>query len=638
MCLSILYLSFMNWLIVSVLGNHIGKKGSIQIICLNMFLIWSIIIYLLWELIIEETIIVIKGQIGNTWNWFGTIHYSIWVDATTIIMLFVISTISFLVHLYSVEYMYQDPHIIRFMSYLSFFTFFMFILVTGGSLVQLFIGWEGVGICSYLLINFWWTRIEANKSAIKAMLVNRVGDFALIVGMGLILKNYGTLDIKEIEILNYSINLDEKKLIGFLLVLGAVGKSAQLGLHTWLPDAMEAPTPVSALIHAATMVTAGIYLIIRLSSLFESIESIRKLIIILGSLTTIFAGSIGLIQNDIKRIIAFSTCSQLGFMMTACGLSNYSIALFHLLTHAFFKALLFLSAGSIIHALQNEQDIRKFGNLIVFLPLSYINMLIGSLALSGTPFLAGFYSKDPILEVGLIYPTILGKFSYLLISIAAFLTTFYSFRLLSITFWTQPLARKKSVINIHESGIIILTVLFILSLGSIFIGYLFSDYFLFLNTTLNSSIYIHPYHYYTWDAEFLTWEWKILPQLLSIISIILSLIIFNNHNFILNNKIRIMIHSFLSSRWYIDSLQNKLIVEPIMSFGYHISFKLIDKGFLEVIGPTNIVNQLPYSASFSKIQSGYLFHYTLFTLIAFTLLVFQPIQTILFLLLTILII
>jgi len=375
-------------------------------------------------------------------------------------MLSVVTLISFLVHSYSTEYMENDPHISRFMSYLSLFTLFMIFLVTGATAVQMFLGWEGVGLCSYLLINFWYTRIQANKSAIKAMLVNRVGDFALLISLFSVIVlfetlNYTVLHNTSFQFINYKIVIENIEFIivdfiCLLLFVGAMGKSAQLGLHIWLPDAMEGPTPVSALIHAATMVTAGIFLLSRCSFLFEHSPSIRYLIIIIGSSTAFFGSTVGLFQNDVKKTIAYSTCSQLGYMMFSCGLSNYDIGLFHLFNHAIFKALLFLSAGSIIHSVGEEQDMRKLGGLKSLLPIAYISVVIGSFALTGFPFLTGFYSKDTILEVSYVKDAWVADFSYFLGTFSAFCTAFYSTRLLYLVFLSSSNSSKNVFKHVHE--------------------------------------------------------------------------------------------------------------------------------------------------------------------------------------------
>jgi proton-translocating NADH-quinone oxidoreductase chain L len=383
-------------------------------------------------------------------------------DSLTAVMLVIVTFISTLVHLYSTEYMENDPHLPRFMSYLSLFTFFMLILVTANNFLQMFVGWEGVGVSSYLLINFWFTRIQANKAAIKAMLINRIGDFALLLAIFTIYFMFNSLNYDIVfslapNFLDYRIiianfEIPAIDLICVFLFIGAMGKSAQLGLHTWLPDAMEGPTPVSALIHAATMVTAGVFLISRCSYLFEFSPFTLNIVILIGSATAFFASTTGLFQNDMKKVIAYSTCSQLGYMIFACGLSSYEVGMFHLSNHAFFKALLFLGAGSVIHALSDEQDMRKMGGVRRILPLSYAIMLIGSFALMGFPFLAGFYSKDVILEVSFATFKTSSHFSYILGTLAAFATAFYSVRLLYLVFLSTPNGNKIVLFNAHEGS------------------------------------------------------------------------------------------------------------------------------------------------------------------------------------------
>ena len=351
-----------------------------------------------------------------------TANWLIYIDNLTILMFVLVTTVSSMVYIYSTSYMLEDPHLVRFSCYISLFTFFMLILVTSYNLVQLFFGWEGVGVCSYLLINFWYTRLQANKSAIKALVVNKIGDFSLMLGIAVIFVLYKSIDfgtiffitpfIQESQFSFFLYEFNSISLVCFLLFIGAVGKSAQLGLHTWLPDAMEGPTPVSALIHAATMVTAGVFLIIRCSPLFEYSESILILITLVGALTAFFAATVGMVQNDLKRVIAYSTCSQLGYMVFACGLSNYHVAFFHLFNHGFFKALLFLSAGSVIHGMSDEQDMRRMGGLVKLFPVTYVMFLIGSLALIAFPFLTGYYSKDVILEVAFSKYTFVSLFAY----------------------------------------------------------------------------------------------------------------------------------------------------------------------------------------------------------------------------------
>jgi NADH-ubiquinone oxidoreductase chain 5 len=415
------------------MGRFLGNKGSSWITTGSLFCTLALSLTAFYEVGLSGSPCYIK--IGP---WIDSeafvVDWGFLFDSITVVMLIVVTFVSSLVHLFSTSYMEADPHRSRFMSYLSLFTFFMLMLVTADNFIQMFLGWEGVGLASYLLINFWFTRLQANKSAIKAMLVNRVGDFGLALGVLAIFYTFGTVDYATVfscasSVLGESFsfaNVEVNRLncICSLLFVGSVGKSAQIGLHTWLPDAMEGPTPVSALIHAATMVTAGVFLVIRCSPIFEYAPSVLTAVCFFGASTAFFAATTGLLQNDLKKVIAYSTCSQLGYMIFACGLSAYSVSLFHLANHAFFKALLFLSAGSVIHAMSDEQDMRKLGGLAKLLPLTYVMMVIGSLALAGFPYLSGFYSKDVILEVAYAKYSIGGNFSHWLGCISVF---FYFF-------------------------------------------------------------------------------------------------------------------------------------------------------------------------------------------------------------------
>ncbi len=408
MYLLVLALPLFSTISAGLFGRWIGGIGAGKITTSLIGLTFLTSVFIFYEVALLKSPCLITLS-----PWFTTeiydLHWGFLFDTLTAVMLIVVTSISTLVHLYSTEYMGEDPHLPRFMSYLSFFTFFMLILVTADNYIQMFVGWEGVGLCSYLLINFWFGRIQANKAALKAMIVNRIGDFGLAIAIFTLYYYFKTLDygvifalapeFAETKILFFSTSFNLLDFIGFFLFIGAVGKSAQLGLHTWLPDAMEGPTPVSALIHAATMVTAGVFLICRSSPLLEYGENVSLLITIVGGMTAFLAATTGLLQNDLKRVIAYSTCSQLGYMVFAAGLSSYNVSVFHLSNHAFFKALLFLGAGSVIHAMGDEQDMRKMGGLVKILPLTYSAMVIGSLALMGFPFLTGFYSKDVILEV-----------------------------------------------------------------------------------------------------------------------------------------------------------------------------------------------------------------------------------------------
>jgi len=509
----------------SLFGRFIGF-GTCYITTINLFFSFLLSLFLFYDIVSND--IVYKLTMGD-WIIVDSLNigWSFCFDSLTAIMLIVVTFISTLVHLYSTEYMEYDPHLPRFMSYLSLFTFFMLILITANNFLQMFVGWEGVGLSSYLLINFWFTRIQANKAAIKAMLINRIGDFSLLLAIFAIYFIFNSLDYDTIFSLT-PLMLDYKILIGgikvpaldmicLLLFFGAMGKSAQLGLHTWLPDAMEGPTPVSALIHAATMVTAGVFLIARCSYLFEYSQFALNLIVFIGSATAFFASTTGLFQNDMKRVIAYSTCSQLGYMIFACGLSNYEVGIFHLSNHAFFKALLFLGAGSVIHAVADEQDMRKMGGLRNLLPFTYSILLIGSLALMGFPFLTGFYSKDTILEVAYAKYTIWGHFSYYLGTFAAFFTAFYSIRLLFLVFLAEPNGHKVVLINAHEGSWRMTFPLFILSLLSILIGFLTRDLFIGFGTDFwGMALFILPQNYILTDIEFIDLFHKLLPLIFSI--------------------------------------------------------------------------------------------------------------------------
>jgi len=553
-------------------------------------------------------------------------------------MLIVVTTVSALVHLYSTEYMGGDPHLPRFMSYLSLFTFFMLILVTADNFVQMFVGWEGVGLCSYLLINFWFARLQANKAAIKAMIMNRIGDVGLalgIFGLFLVFKSvdYSTVFAmapfmvnEKITFLNFTFNA--YNCICILLFVGSVGKSAQLGLHTWLPDAMEGPTPVSALIHAATMVTAGVFLLARCSPIFEYAPLALIVVTIIGAMTAFFAATTGLLQNDLKRVIAYSTCSQLGYMVFACGLSNFSVGVFHLANHAFFKALLFLSAGSVIHAMADEQDMRKMGGLRRILPFTYAMMLIGSLALMGFPFLTGFYSKDVILEVAYAKYTLTSHFAYCLGTLSAFFTAFYSFRLLYLTFLSEPNCYKFSISKSHDAPIAMAIPLVVLAFGSMFVGYGTRDMIIGVGTDFwGTAIYTLPQNLTILEAEFIPHSIKLIPVCFSMSGAILAYIFYNSFSKELYLfKISFLgrkIYTFLNRKWFFDKVYNEYVAQSALSFGYHTSYKAIDRGIIEMLGPYGISNTVyNISSKISKAQSGYLYHYALVIFSGVTLLIF----------------
>jgi len=588
MYLLIVFLSLIGSCLAGLFGRYLGPRGSAIISTGCLFLSLCISFFAFYEVALVGCLVYIKL---STWisSEVLNIDWGFMFDSLTVTMCVVVTFVSFLVHLYSVEYMHYDPHLSRFMSYLSFFTFFMLILVTADNFVQMFAGWEGVGLCSFLLINFWFTRIQANKAAIKAMILNRIGDFALLMAIFLIFVNFKALDYATISVLipffkTATVNLLNMDLnllaaIGVFLFLGAMGKSAQLGLHTWLPDAMEGPTPVSALIHAATMVTAGVFLLARCSFIYEYIINVLGFIAIIGALTSIIAGTIGLVQNDMKRVIAYSTCSQLGYMVFACGLSGYSVGVFHLSNHAFFKALLFLSAGSVIHAVSDEQDMRKMGGLKNLVPFTYSMIVIGSLALIGFPFLAGFYSKDLILEISYGKYNSLGYFCYSLGTLGAFLTAFYSTRLLYLTFLLKPVGYKQIISYAYDSGIIITFSLSCLAIPSILVGYFTKDMFVGVGSHFfGTSVFVNIYNMNLFDAEFIPTFYKTLPVNLSLFGVILAFIFYNFRLKLLfkikTSLIGKKIYNFFNRKWFFDKLYNEYFGQFFLKFGYSISYKV----------------------------------------------------------------
>jgi len=540
MYLTLVFLPLLGFISAGLFGRFLGPKGSVYITVINLFLTFVLSVFALYEVGFAGSPVYIKLCCWIDIDLFN-VDWGFLFDSMTVVMCCIVTFVSSLVHLYSSEYMSHDPHLPRFMSYLSLFTFFMLILVTADNFIQMFVGWEGVGLCSYLLINFWFTRIQANKAAIKAMIVNRIGDFGLALGIITIYVNYKAVDYATVFALTpffknqtfqfLIFEFDTLTVICSLLFVGAVGKSAQIGLHTWLPDAMEGPTPVSALIHAATMVTAGVFLIARSSAIFEFAPSVLFVITIMGACTAFFAATTGLLQNDLKRVIAYSTCSQLGYMVFACGLSNYSVGIFHLANHAFFKALLFLGAGSVIHAVSDEQDMRKMGGLKNLVPFTYSVMMIGSLALTGFPFLTGFYSKDVILEVAFGKYTAEGLFAYILGTCAAFLTAFYSMRLTYLTFLANPNGYKHVISKAYDSSYAIITPLFLLTIPSIFIGYYTKDMIIGLGTDFwGNSIYVWPSNMNRIDSEFISQIWKLLPVIFSLLGTISAYILYTIGN------------------------------------------------------------------------------------------------------------
>lgn len=570
-------------------------------------------------------------------------------DTLTAVMCVVVTLISSLVIIYSCSYMISDPHFIRFMSYLKLFTVAMLVLVTADNFVQLFVGWELVGLASFLLISFWFNRLQAGKAAIQAMLLNRVGDIGLALGIITLYfcykttnyqalfcatgstfhKNvllplpfvaWGQMDLTLIEapiLIDFSL-LD---LACVLLFIGAMGKSGQLGLHAWLPNAMNAPTPVSALLHAATMVTAGVFLLARSSPLLEYAPYASTMVIIIGAMTTLFAGTIGLVQNDFKSIIAYSTCSQLGYMICICGLSSYDVGIFHLFNHAFFKALLFLTAGAVIHALANEQDVRKLGGLQQILAFSHISLLVGTLALIGLPFLTGFYSKDVILELAYARYSLVANFGYLLTMFSVITTSYYSFRLLFMVFYShtdkQTNLHKQSAKVAHDAPWVMGLVLVILAFGSIYAGWLFKTMFIGLGTDFwNNSLFLKPGHSHFIEAEFLQQTVKLLPLLGTLaggVFAYLCTMIFVKRSYILSHTHLRTLYLFLNQRWLYDKLLNQVFGYG----GYQLGFgfvKLFDKGLLELLPVFGIALPRSLKTVYLKLgttQSGLIYHYAI---------------------------
>ena len=631
MLLAIIFLPFFSSFISGFFGFYIGRTGSVFLTTLTTFL------SLFFSLIIFKDCILYQYdyfiQLGPWINsGLFTCNWSFLFDSLTLIMLIVVTSISTLVHLYSSQYMINDPHLSRFMSYLSLFTFFMIILITGDNFIQMFVGWEGVGFCSYLLINFWFTRLQANKAAIKAMLVNRISDLILILGILTIFYHLRTVEyfstfatisiLKNFNFIFFNFNINIIDLICILIFIGAMGKSAQIFLHLWLPDAMEGPTPVSALIHAATMVTAGVYLTARCSPIFEYSIFSLKFITIIGASTAFFASTIGLVQNDFKKIVAYSTCSQLGYMFFACGLSNYPLAIFHLSNHAYFKALLFLCSGAVIHAMGDEQDIRKMGGLRRILPFTYIMFLIGSLSLTGFPFLTGFYSKDLILEVAFGSFNEHAHFAYWLGTISAFFTAFYSTRLLYFSFLSETNAHKNIIKHALDVPLEMGIPLGLLAFGSIFIGYLSKDLFVGSGSNFwNNSIFIQPTHNTMIDSEFLPIIIKLLPVIFSFSGLFSAFYLyFFQFKFLYKLKIStygLYLYNFLNRKWYFDKIYYEYINQYILKVGYNFSYKMIDKGLIEMIGPYGLVSFFSYiSQKIIKIQTGYIYHYSLLILIS----------------------
>ena len=563
------------------------------------------------------------------------ISWSLRFDVLTAVMVFVVSTASFLIHVYSIGYMSHDPHNPRFFAYLSLFTYAMLMLVSADNFLQMFFGWEGVGLCSYLLIGFWYKRPAANAAAIKAFLVNRIGDFGFVLGIMAVFLVFNSVDFDtvfaatpdivgaSIEFLGYTV--DTLTLICLLLFVGAMGKSAQFLLHTWLPDAMEGPTPVSALIHAATMVTAGVFMMARLSPIFEYAPDALAVVAVVGATTAFFAATVALVQTDIKRVIAYSTCSQLGYMFFAAGVSAYSAAIFHLMTHAFFKALLFLAAGSVIHAMSDEQDMRKMGGLWKRIPLTYGLMWVGSLALAGIPFFAGYYSKDLILEAAFGADSMVGHYAFWMGIAAAVMTAFYSWRLLFLTFHGKPRASDEVMAHVHESPKVMTIPLIMLAMGAIFAGY-FGVKIGMVDADgafWRGAILMLPGHDALKAAHDVPSWVKLLPIVIGAIGIIVAYVLYMVATSLPGKIAETFgpLYRFLIHKWYFDEIYEALFVRPANYLGRGL-WKAGDGALIDGVGPDGIAAAARNLAQRAvRLQTGFLYHYAFAMLIGVAFLV-----------------
>jgi NADH-quinone oxidoreductase subunit L len=554
------------------------------------------------------------------------VDWSIRVDTLTAVMLVVVNTVSAFVHLYSIGYMEDDPHRPRFFAYLSLFTFAMLMLVTADNLVQLFFGWEGVGLASYLLIGFWYQRPSANAAAIKAFVVNRVGDFGFALGIFALFKMTGAVDFETVfanapglvgqTIDFFGWHADAMTLICLLLFMGAMGKSAQFLLHTWLPDAMEGPTPVSALIHAATMVTAGVFMVARLSPLFELSHTALAVVTLVGATTAFFAATVGLVQNDIKRVVAYSTCSQLGYMFVAMGVGAYSVGMFHLFTHAFFKALLFLGSGSVIYAMHHEQDIRNMGGLWRKIPYTFAVMCIGTLALTGFPLFAGYFSKDAIIESAYAAHNPFSTYAYILTIAAAGLTSFYSWRLIFKTFFGEP-HDQEHYEAAHEAPLWMLVPIGVLAAGSILAGFPFKELFVGhgVEEFFRDSVKMNPH--ILEDMEHMPALLAPLPTVMMALGLLVSYIFYIRRPYIPVELARQhpMLYQFLLNKWYFDELYDFIFVGPAKWIG-HFLWKKGDGYVIDGFGPDGVsARVLDITRNVVKIQTGYLYHYAFAMLI-----------------------
>ncbi len=621
------FLPLLGFLVAGLFGRVIGERGAmaVTVTCVGLAAIISIVLF--FDIAVggnDRTVTLF------TWMHSGAFeaNWALKLDTLTVVMLVVVTVVSAMVHIYSIGYMSHDHAKARFFAYLSLFTFMMLMLVTADNFIQLYFGWEGVGVASYLLIGFWYHKPSANNAAIKAFLVNRVGDFGLALGIFAIFKIFGSVNFDTVfgmagemsdhyfEFLGYEVHALTTACV--LLFIGAMGKSAQLGLHTWLPDAMEGPTPVSALIHAATMVTAGVFLVARMSPLFEFAPAALVLVTVVGAATALVAATIGMTQFDIKRVIAYSTMSQLGYMFFALGVSAYQAAIFHLMTHAFFKALLFLGAGSVIHAMSDEQDMRKMGGIWRKVPYTYAMMWIGSLALAGIGIygffgLSGFYSKDIILEAAWARDAWHGTMAYWVGVSAAFMTAFYSFRVMFLTFHGKPRADDAVMAHIHESPTVMLAPLVVLAVGSVLAGAVAYDAFVYggMDAFWRDSIFVLPENRTVELAHAVPLWVKILPVIVALAGIGLAYLFYIRNPVLPELFVMIFrpVHRFVFNKWYFDELYDRLFVKPAFVLGRGL-WKAGDGAVIDGIGPDGVARAAAsLGRKASRAQTGFVYHY-----------------------------
>lgn len=649
---AIVFLPLLGFLIVGLFGNSLGAKAS-EYITSGFLVIAAVLSWIAFF-----TVGFGHGEVFTVpvlrWIQSGGIDasWALRIDTLTVVMLVVVNTVSALVHIYSIGYMHHDPNRPRFFAYLSLFTFAMLMLVTADNLIQMFFGWEGVGLASYLLIGFWYKKPSANAAAIKAFVVNRVGDFGFALGIFGVFVLFGSVNLSTVfanaasflpaegapagaAVLTFLGHALDKQtaltVVCLLLFMGAMGKSAQVPLHTWLPDAMEGPTPVSALIHAATMVTAGVFMLARLSPLFELSHSALTVVTFIGAFTAFFAATVGLVQNDIKRVIAYSTCSQLGYMFVALGVGAYGAAIFHLFTHAFFKALLFLGSGSVIHAVSDEQDMRKMGGLRKLIPTTYWMMIIGTLALTGVGIpatvigTAGFFSKDAIIATSFASHNAVAGFAFILLVVAACFTSFYSWRLIFMTFHGEPRASHEVMHHVHESPPVMLVPLYVLAAGALFAGIIFHGAFIGEGYAefWKASLFTLPDNHILHEIHELPLWVELAPFVAMVIGLLVAWKFYIRspelpRSVAANHR---LLYAFLLNKWYFDELYDFLFVQPAKRLGRFL-WKTGDGTIIDGLGPDGVsARVVDVTNRVVKLQTGYLYHYAFAMLIGVAALV-----------------